>query len=204
MPLVREMYMHDKSSYDDCESNFNSTCYIMRSNYERLIQILNMYSFEQFDKEIIFLLKSGIDINRLDDNDESILYKICCAKNPKIKLIKEYINVGADVNFCDTYGNTIIMHILMETRRKKQNISVKNINVIKYLIAAGVNVNLFNKKGNNPFTYIIEKSIFSLSHKNYLDLLNILLDAGTDVNFINDIGNNILSQIFTRTDLDME
>ena len=124
-------------------------------------------------KKSLFL-EAGVDnithrlANALELNDDEF----------RISLINEYIQAGADVN--GYLGDVPLIHILCS---KEFN----NLDILKRMIKAGVNVNMTDRYDNTVLHLMAEKEI-----KKIPEFLPDLLEAGIDINARNKFGKTAL------------
>lgn len=100
--------------------------------------------------------------------------QICnVSSKTKLKIIKYSVEHGADINFQDNNGNTILHNLC--------NYSNKNIfKIIKYVIELGINVNVQDKFGNTALHYATKV-------RNNLNIIKYLIEHGADI-YINNYG----------------
>ena len=116
-----------------------------------------------------------------------------------INVVKNLIDIGADVNAKDSDGNTALnfasfkghIEIVKELLAKKVDVNTKNealyissseghIEIVKELLARGVDVNTKND------------ALRSASFKGHIDIVKELLAKGADVNEKDNYGNTAL------------
>lgn len=130
---------------------------IVESNFNNDLQLLRK----------IFLENKLADIKKITSLDKwNYLHRILCYSEPKVELVKFYIDNGVDVNAQDIYGMTPLHYALRG----------KNIDAAIALLKAGANPNLPNERGITPLSYIN-------GFPERLDLLQLMLDNGGDVDF---------------------
>lgn len=107
------------------------------------------------------LLSSGANANTKNKENYSLLMAACCnyyQESNGLKLVKTLITNGAKINepllMCPVYRG--------------------DINLVKFLISNGVDVNLQNDYGST--------ALMSASQTGYIEIVRLLLAAGSDVN----------------------
>lgn len=145
-------------------------------NKQNLIKNLHDYILKLTPNDIIIALKRGIidedAIVSLDKNDDSLF--VSALKNningpfQEIKIMIEmFKELGADLNAKDSDGDTILC----------KSIEEEKIDIIKFLIELGIDVNRCNKNNEIPL---------ELAYKNKNEnIISLLLNAGANpiINF---------------------
>ena len=106
----------------------------------------------------------------------------------RFETIKLLINYGADVNFIDSFGFTI----LMIACNLKQDISI-----IKMLCENGSNVNAINKNGDNVLSMICQDEDVDI------EIVKLLLCFNVNVNNCNHKGNTSLMYAVSNSNYDL-
>lgn len=120
--------------------------------------------------------KNYIDKNNIDKiNKKGItgLMRAVCKNNTK--LIKKYIEYGANVNFQDNEGITSLMIAASESFET----------VTKILIEAGANINMVNNNG--------ETALMCAVGNENKKIVELLVDAGSDINLVDKDGDTAIS-----------
>jgi ankyrin repeat protein len=89
------------------------------------------------------------------------------------------------VDSLDERGNTPLMSA----------IGLKNIEITKYLIAEGSNINFKNKSGNTP--------LHLAADRNLIDVVNLLLEKGSEINAANNYQMTPLFSAIERNNVDV-
>ncbi len=124
------------------------------------------------------LLGAGIDLSKLNNNNESYLHLALQEKNPQItKLLVEHniLDHIADISLPTEQGNSLL-HLSME----QGNDELTNLLLKKGILDQG---DIINKQDENGNTLLL----LALKHKNYR-LAHTLLDKGADIDVPNRIG----------------
>jgi len=164
---------------------------------------------------IIFLVKQGLNINEKDffeetpfikalkfnnfdvvntflkfDNnliyykskyEDNILHHAAINKNPQfLHYILENENKLFDINSRNKHGETYLMNAALYNR---------NINVMRYLLKNGANVNSRNIIGNT----VLMKLINRYNKEDLMDRINLLVENGADLNVKDRYGDDLLS-----------
>ncbi len=104
-----------------------------------------------YEDRFKLLIKSGIDINLLDDSHNSALAWACISLQNDF--IETLLQKGADVNLPNNQGVTPLMYISMTTEAAS----------LQLLIKARANLNLRDKSGNTALMYAVNfKSVQSV------------------------------------------
>jgi ankyrin repeat protein len=97
------------------------------------------------------LIDSGIEIESVDNEEESVFFKII--KKSNIELINFFLEEkNIDLNHKNIYGETILTYLCLA--------GIKNKNIIKSLLLIGANPNIQDNTGST----IIEKLITTILH----------------------------------------
>ena len=134
------------------------------------------------DLDIIKLLVGmGVDINKKDKNEISLLMYSC--KENKLDVAKYLLELDVDVNDIDLNKNTALMY------------AAKNCNteIAKILIQHGAKVNMADKLGETPLMIAIDR-------KN-ADLVEYLLESGADMDVKASDGKGILNYAVNSGDI---
>ena len=110
-------------------------------------------------------IKTGADVNGIYDTGMTLMEAV---KDDDVKLLKQQLDSGADVNERDEHGSTALLYASRHGRDR----------CLTLLLEAGADVNQADTQGNTP---LIEATI-----QNYLRSVQILLEAGADVNRCNE------------------
>lgn len=163
-----------------------------------------------------FVKENGADVNGLDYNDETPLFKVVKKQasyestftpNKKLELMQTLIDLGADVNKQDRYGMTPLMH------------TTGAYEETKLLLDNNANIYLADKNGNSVLNYLkpdqkklvmykdainaVSSGKCNANIKIYNDNTSLLMEygdidaksfikAGTDLNAQNDFGETAL------------
>lgn len=163
-----------------------------------------------------FVKENGADVNGLDYNDETPLFKVvkkqadhlsAFTPNKKLELMQTLIDLGADVNKQDNYGMTPLMH------------TTGAYEETKLLLDNNANFYLADKKGNSVLNYLKPDQKKLVMYKDAVNNVNIgkynpnikiyddhstflieygdidaksFIKAGTDLNAQNDFGETAL------------
>ena len=155
-------------------------------------------SFEAFQ----FLIDHGVDVNANCKKNETPLIQACfsidaedsfrmirmlikCGANPNVEwhrrtplmltchnlnVSKFLINYGANVNYQNIDGRSILMHIISDSKVKPY------FDQIKFFVNEGANVNLSNKYGETALMYAVTLE------KCYSNVVTFLIQNGASVN----------------------
>lgn len=124
------------------------------------------------------LIELGADINAQDDDEcsDTGITALLCAKN--CEMAKELILHGADVNGCDYYKTTPLMHAACNG----------NLNLVRLFLSFSADVNALDSYHRNALMQTDDENVFKE-----------LINAGTNLNIINSYGDTILTHT-ARTD----
>lgn len=162
------------------------------SNLSFLYLAFKYYKYENNIKVIKLLLDNGININKLYDDNYTLLMLFCIDNN--LNIINLLLDYGADVNIQDKMGNTALMI----------SSNCCDINVIKLLISKGADYNIKNKLGMTVLSavyydyYYKQENIYYNKYIDYKEKTTLYLNYGLDINNVDNNGNTILIKIFTN------
>ena len=175
--------------------NIDEFKYIIENNKEYITNIETWYNYipnlstNSFSNFVKVLLDNGMDINESGKNlilDVSKSYDshrrpkfgksaIIGVPDSKYK-IETLMNLGANINIQDNYGNGILHYIL-----SRDNIGTEEYDIFEMLIKNGININLQNNDGDTALHKIsykkdngyrnidMEKKVISLFIENNAD-----------------------------------
>ena len=175
--------------------NLDGFKYIIENNKEYITNIETWYNYipnlstNNFSNFVKVLLDNGMDINESGKNlilDVSKSYDshrrpkfgksaIIGVPDSKYK-IETLMNLGANINIQDNYGNGILHYIL-----SRDNIGTEEYDIFEMLIKNGININLQNNDGDTALHKIsykkdngyrnidMEKKVISLLIENNAD-----------------------------------
>ena len=99
-------------------------------------------------------------------------------KNDDMKNVKEILEKNPElINEVDEYSISMLMYAVSAYNKP-------NIEMVKYLLEKGGNVNHKNRAGVTPLHY-------AMGNKKDNNIIKLLLDYGADVYAINDIGGTV-------------
>ena len=178
---------------------------------------LAIEAFAGNDAKVAQLLMSGFSVNETNEADgmTPLMYAAMAARTSTVKLL---IDAGADVTQVDLKGRNSL-HIAIEhfSPLFDQAPSPENLQLIRYLLELGIDVNtqngsgdsaliLASKKGIVPFVEILIAFGAATDISNYsglsplmlaaegkhLEVVQILIFAGADVNAVDEGGVSVL------------
>lgn len=141
----------DVNLYDD--NDFSSL--MIAARYEKSYDIAK------------YLIDKGADVNAktTDKRNTALTVAIRNNSNPQ-KIITTLLEHGADVNAKDKYGNTALMHTILDSfNLSKQN----KLNIAKILIDNGANLNI--KNNNNDTALTLAQKSDNIDNKEIITLL---------------------------------
>jgi ankyrin repeat protein len=123
-------------------------------------------------KEILKLLKAGVDVNIKDEDGYTAL--ILASYNGHTETVKILLESGADVNIKDEDGYTALITASSQGHAE----------TVKLLLESGADVNAENKES---FTALMYASL-----NGHIGTVKLLLEAGADANVKNEYGETAL------------
>ena len=133
----------------------------------------------------------------VNSNNETLLFHACSRKR-SLKLVRELLIVGSDVNYVNVYNETPLCIACIKN----------NIRAVKLLVEYGSDINHRNQYGETPLfmaynrekivRFLIEKGadvnipdnygvtlISKVARFSNCCIVKMVLDAGADVNYVN-------------------
>ena len=146
----------------------------MCNNYDKTIEILNLLNQHQIDiseaKEqlllreipknnltaVEYLLNQGTPINSFQDLIDKIEHIHTAGPSSEDnmevqKQMLDFIFSHIGINYQDKNGETALFYAVHKHIREKIIIKDEQINLVKYLLEKGIDVNILNNKGENAF-----------------------------------------------------
>lgn len=144
-----------------------------KNNYQSIYELITLY---------------GVSPNKEDKKGRTPLYYACMSKN--IKLIEFLIKYGADVNYVNRYGDSILLLLFFNVPfegcgniRHDNHVHIEigfsyeerdYSDVIKLLIKHGADVNIKDNKNQSLLLYA--------ANSNFSELMEICIESGANVN----------------------
>eukprot|EP00919_Chromeraceae_sp_WS-2016_P002426 GHVR01005870.1.p1 GENE.GHVR01005870.1~~GHVR01005870.1.p1 ORF type:complete len:106 (+),score=5.79 GHVR01005870.1:306-623(+) len=101
----------------------------------------------------------------------------------RLDIVKYLIEKGADVNFKNSEGNTVLIAFILATQPTNCNTKT-SLEIVKYLIKNGADVNVTNANGKTANQLVLSNNYYN----NQNDLASIIRQAGgkkkCDINFV--------------------
>ncbi|MGB5792383.1 ankyrin repeat domain-containing protein [Poseidonibacter sp.] len=119
-----------------------------------------------FTEITLLLVESGLDINRLDDNGLTALYKEIERKN--YENIEFLIDCGSDINFKDNEGRNLFHHEVLK--------GSANYAMISYLVNNGIDIDNRDNYEKSIFDYLCEIIMVQKGLKEDCSLENFEID----------------------------
>ena len=138
-----------------------------------LLSAIRLQNEENVEK----YLAQGANPNIMGSFGKNALMTACDAVDANLNIIKTLVAHGADINFKDAYGDTMI-HLLV--------LNPNNLDVIKYLVSEGLKVNIENHNGVEPIVYAVRRGL--------VEEVKYLLEEGANPNAV-DVRKNPLLHI---------
>ncbi|KAH9502192.1 hypothetical protein Btru_070354 [Bulinus truncatus] len=162
---------------------------------ERLHHNVNLRSPFILMEMIQILIKSGANVNGVNDNKDSALNMAFDTESEQ--LLHVLLTNGADANIS---GSTNIPPLLLVSERYRDDLVIQ-------MVKSGVDVNVADLDGNTALINILNRSKVSeidgshLRHGECLNVIKCLTEHGADVNVTNSIGQfPILLAISSHSD----
>ncbi len=112
-------------------------------------------SKDNYLQVITLLVASGLDVNRVDENGDSIVRKLI--RNQDFDGVLFLIKCGIDINTRDEDGKTILHHELLKGN--------SNIKMIDFLIKNGASVEIEDNFKKAPYEYLIDIILIQRNEK---------------------------------------
>ena len=146
------------------------------------IELAAEYSKNENNFNILKLLLDK-NMKELDNKMINDVLKLTCqnlGSTADFNAIKLLINYGADINFIDGGGWTLLMHYCISKTLK--------IKIINLLIENGSNINVSNNRYSQPLTLLIK---FCKEYSD-LEIIKLLISKGSNINFKDSDGDTLL------------
>ena len=178
---------------------------------------ISCYPQGQLNKEIVQLyIDAGVNVNvtgysstpdeyygsgNIKETTYNPLTPLMCAVGARfgnVQFVKTLLDAGANVNFVDDSGNTVLHRAITN---KNPEFLADKVNIIKSLIDAGANVNAKDKHGQTVLHYAAseynpneydEYDEFKGHNKHNKEIVKLLIDSGADVNAVDNDGKTAL------------
>ncbi|VDI47169.1 Hypothetical predicted protein, partial [Mytilus galloprovincialis] len=137
-------------------------------------------NYEVYEKSMYCLTRNGLDINIEDVFGQNLLHQIMFSDKVQLKHVQYLLKKGMDFRKRDKMGSTVL-HMIMsppddpiENTEDDELKSRDNeiIQIVKFLVNRGLNVNETNLQSLTPLHYAVQKG------RNHL--VEILLKLGAD------------------------
>ena len=172
--------------FAECLLEHDADANVENNNGQTPFQILSQSHIEDEHfllRLALLLLKSGVNVNRLD-NDNGTLLHLAIQRN-RFKLAEILVEHGADTNIENNEGRTPL-HILSESSvNDERNV----LNLVKLLLKHGAELNRQDKVNNTPLHLAIQRNMFMIAES--------LLEHGADANAEN---NQVMTPLHLLSD----
>ncbi|WP_044419416.1 ankyrin repeat domain-containing protein [Halarcobacter anaerophilus] len=165
---------------------------------------------------IDYLVSHGANVDHKDYNERTVIDDLCeavliTANNKKpssrrffdideyenyIPMLKKMLLFKPRLNVPKADGRTVIFDVITQN----------NLELIKVLINAGVDLNIVDNESNTPLSYMIDKGLEIINQKekdNFLERLVFILKYRVDVNTIDKEGRTILHKAVLADNMDV-
>jgi len=186
---------------DDVVSRLVSQDIIDPKDYSKALY-LSVGAADDKPKTVKELIKRGADVNWIYrgffPKGQTPLLRVLDSTRPNFQIAKMLIEAGANVNFRDDNGRTILFNIVKDS--SYHDLTIKSLRflidagadmyaedidgltpltiaappIIKFLLDSGVNINATNSQGETPLEVVVRTA--------RLDAMRILIDAGAEIN----------------------
>lgn len=149
----------------------------MCARLERVLvqeKLLSAIAINKIDG-VLLALRDGADINAIDENGDTPLYKAVCAGY--IHVVGLLLELGADIDAINSYDNSAL-HGAVRAGHE---------DIAKMLIKKGARVNEVNMYGSAPLHYAVKN--------NYTEVVVILMSAGADIHCIDGEGETVFELV---------
>ena len=154
----------DKKSFDEWQSKNPSK--------SSLVFAIDKFPTEE---KAIELISYGADVNMKDDNDSRTPLELA-SKNGYLKLVKELIKQGADVNFREEKGDIDALYYAVESEKNY------HLEVVKELLNAGADTDIIYGTREENEDNILNVAIIGRCN---LEKVKLLTEHGADINYSN-------------------
>ena len=155
--------------------------------------LLLKYCDDGKEDMVNFYLKKKLDPKIKDKEGETALHRIC-NHFTDLKLLKQFIDFGIDVNAVDENGKTALVSEIFFVRKDSDQ-------VVEILLKAGAKVNIADKDGNQPLKAMCNNWLDAgREDEAGLAVAKLLVAKGADVNAKNKYGQTALDDLLGRDD----
>ena len=96
--------------------------------------------------------------------------------------VKELIDMGADINYQDSDGRSLLIILCTTTDTTTNNYSATIYNTLKFLLESGTDVDIQNESGNTSLMHSLHN----------INIMKLLLKYDPDINLVNVLNENVL------------
>ena len=120
------------------------------------------------------------------------LHVACTGYNQSLKLVKIFVELGADVNLKSGCCQVTPLHLAVASYGGEQAVGIAG-----FLIDSGANVNAVNRSGDTPLTLVLR----FCGGSDYIQVVDLLLSKEADVNHANNLGYTALHYAALNNDV---
>ncbi len=136
------------------------------------------------------LVENGVNVNAQNIDEESAL--LIAVKNNNVDALCAFINLGADVNLPNIFGETALM--LAGSQSENQSLNHESI---KILINNAADISAVGPAGLTPIQY--HAFVFD-SKKHDLEIFKLLIAAGADIHYKNENSESVFDIVNASKD----
>lgn len=165
-------------------------------------------------KNILAAIENGADVNQPIENTGTPLHWTTWQHNSipgTLEIIQKLIQYGANVNALNNWGQTPLNGICDNYKNSDVNVAkilveagcdvnignplvtaanYDNVELVKYLISVGADLNQKDSRGNTPLSKAIKGKNYSSYLDKYNEIVKVLVEAGADLTITNQYGRD--------------
>ncbi|WP_206732271.1 ankyrin repeat domain-containing protein [Halarcobacter mediterraneus] len=167
-------------------------------------------------KMIDHLIEKGADMDHKDYTDRTIIDDLCEAilitRNNKKPTLRRFLDIKEDADYMVLLKKMLLFKPKINLPRAKGRtlifdlVNEPNLDLIKLVVNAGVDLNIEDTEGNTPLSYMIDHGLKITKQREkeqFLERLVFLLKFRVDVNTIDKEGRTIFHKAVMADDIEI-